>query len=475
MKQKIPEFLSECMVAVNWNDYGLVGFSSCFNQNLASMALAARIKEEFPELPIVLGGANADGPMGPALLKAFPQVDFVFSGEADVTFPPFAEAVLRGASPPPMPGVSMRGLALPPAKKNSTLGSLDGLPYPAFDDFFQQADALGLISVFGRQLPVEASRGCWWGEKHHCTFCGLNGESMAFRSKGAARMIEEVQYLRERHDCSRFAFTDNILSYRYFNDFLPELARRQWDLDLFFEVKANLPPNRMRLLADAGVKRIQPGIESLSTHVLQLMRKGTTALQNIECLKACEVFGVQPIWSHLYGFPGELLEDYQQVLEITPMLHHLEPPGSLNLAVVQRFAPFFDDSLALGIRNVRPHHAYASVFPFEPALVRDLAYFFEDDRNLDPQLSDLILGPLSDAIGRWRSRHERRALLTLIPGSDASIVVDTRGEKPIAWILEQRELALLNAFERPSALERGFERLTARDPRKRAARNGLQH
>ena len=47
------------------------------------------------------------------------------------------------------------------------------------------------------------------------------------------------------------------------------------------------------------MRRIQPGIESLSDHVLKLMRKGTTALQNIQLLKWCREYGVQPEWNLL--------------------------------------------------------------------------------------------------------------------------------------------------------------------------------
>lgn len=38
-------------------------------------------------------------------------------------------------------------------------------------------------------LLYEASLGCWWGEKHHCTFCGLNGTTMKFRAGGAGALV----------------------------------------------------------------------------------------------------------------------------------------------------------------------------------------------------------------------------------------------------------------------------------------------
>ena len=56
---------------------------------------------------------------------------------------------------------------------------------------------------------------------------------------------------------------------------------------------------------------VQPGIESLATPTLKLMRKGTTAFNNIRFLADCAVEGVKPVWNLLVGFPGELAETYE--------------------------------------------------------------------------------------------------------------------------------------------------------------------
>ena len=39
-------------------------------------------------------------------------------------------------------------------------------------------------------LLIETSRGCWWGERNHCTFCGLNGSSMSFDEMAPGRALE---------------------------------------------------------------------------------------------------------------------------------------------------------------------------------------------------------------------------------------------------------------------------------------------
>ena len=160
----------------------------------------------------------------------------------------------------------------------------------------------------------------------HCTFCGLNGQTMTFRSKSSRRAMEELTCLSERHPGSRVELTDNILDIGYFKDFLPALAARPEGPRLFYEVKANLKKEQLKMLRAARVMRIQPGIESLSDPVLKLMRKGVTALQNIQLLKWCKELGVQPGWNLIWGFPGEPPDEYVRMARLVPLLTHLRPP-----------------------------------------------------------------------------------------------------------------------------------------------------
>ena len=92
---------------------------------------------------------------------------------------------------------------------------------------------------------------------------------------------------------------------------LPRLAAAKLDVEFFWEVKANLTHEQVHLLRNAGVKQVQPGIESFSDRVLKIMRKGVTAFRNVELLKWCKEYGVKPYWNLLYGFPGETVEDYE--------------------------------------------------------------------------------------------------------------------------------------------------------------------
>src|SRR3712207_5823960 len=128
---------------------------------------------------------------------------------------------------------------------------LDSLPYPDYDDYFAQFGASTLPTVETPTLAIETSRGCWWGQKHHCTFCGLNGQGMQYRSKSSQRALDELDSLTGRYGVRKVYAVDNILDLKYFDTVLVELAGRPRPPRLFYETKANLTKDQLRLLARA--------------------------------------------------------------------------------------------------------------------------------------------------------------------------------------------------------------------------------
>jgi ribosomal peptide maturation radical SAM protein 1 len=257
----------------------------------------------------VFGGGNCDGPMGAALHRVFPWIDVVVRGEAERILPDLVRDLLVGGEIRPRPGLCYRdgerSVAVPQA--GAATVAMDEIPTPQFDEYFERLAKTGFTAEVMREvrLPYETSRGCWWGAKSHCTFCGLNGSTMAFRSKSDDRVVEELTALARHHERVDFTLVDTTLDMRYFRDVLPRLRESGHDLSLYYETKSNLRREQVRLLREAGVDFLQPGIESLSTPILKLMRKGVTALQNVRLLKWCAEYGIQVYWNVIYGFPGE--------------------------------------------------------------------------------------------------------------------------------------------------------------------------
>lgn len=414
-------FLDECVKRVLRYAPRVVGFTSVFQQNVASLALARRLKAAAPNLCIVFGGANCESAMGSELVKRFPFVDAVVSGEGEIVFPQLVARVLRGEAVTDLPGV----LALTGGGGTAPgVADMDDLPEPDYSDFFEQFAASPFADGWQPGVFFETSRGCWWGEKAHCTFCGLNGTTMKFRSKSAPRAIAELERLVKRHPGCDVQVTDNILDMKYFDTLMPELAKRKLPVALFYETKSNLTKAQIRALRDASVTRIQPGIESLDDGVLRLMRKGVSALQNLQLLKWCKELGVIPYWNFLWGFPGEDPSAYRRMTEIAGMLTHLPPPIGSGGVRLDRFSPNFNDPERFGFANVRPLAPYAHIYDLPDEALQNIAYYFSFDYAV-PQAAAEYVGPLLEAIRRWKCRHDAVDLFSIASG-DALVVCDMR-------------------------------------------------
>jgi ribosomal peptide maturation radical SAM protein 1 len=364
------------------------------------------LKQLDPSLTIVFGGDNCEGPMGPALHRSFPWVDIVVRGEGERVLVELARDVLAGRPVRPQPGLCYRDgsghpVVVPESSKPEI--SMDEVPTPVYDEFFARVAASPLREDLWPEISIlfESSRGCWWGAKSHCTFCGLNHATMAFRSKPAERVAREILDFAERHKILSFVAVDDIIELAHIRDLMPLLRRSGYDLSIFYETKANLTKDQIRAFFGAGVRAVQPGIESLSTPILKSMRKGVTALQNIRLLKWCAEIGVAPSWNILYGFPGEAPEEYQRMAELVPSLVHFDPPKFTPMQV-QRFSPYFDAAAQFGIEIVGPEPYYRFLYPVDEATLRDIVYDFEH-RYADGRDPASYTGTLGAAIDKWRS------------------------------------------------------------------------
>lgn len=430
VRSRTEYYLEHCLAALPWNEYAMVGFTSTFEQNMASLALAKRIKAAYPQINIVFGGANWEAEMGLELHRQFPFVDYVCSGEAEESFPSLVGRVLSKES---IEGIaSVPGIVYRAADGESVytgqadlIREMDALPIPDFSDYFTGLEQCTIAAGVVPTLLFETSRGCWWGAKSHCTFCGLNGGTMAFRSKSPRRALDELEYLADRWQTDMVEAVDNILDMKYFNDMLPALGRARRSLQLFYEVKANLSRQHVRLLREAGVYRIQPGIESMSDHILKLMRKGTTALRNIQLLKWCMEENITAEWNILYGFPGETEEDYQRMLELLPSIRHLRPPTACGPVRLDRFSPYYNTPGEFGLLNVRPLATYKYLYPFAAESLQRIAYYFDYDyeAGVDPTGYATKVVEYAE---QWRREPETGTLSSVRRSDGTLTLVDTR-------------------------------------------------
>ncbi|MEV6834687.1 RiPP maturation radical SAM C-methyltransferase [Streptomyces sp. NPDC051133] len=426
MRPYAAAFIGACAAEILAAGPDVVGFTTTFMQNVSSLALARELKRLRPELTVVFGGSNCDGPMGHALHRNHPFVDHVVRGEAEYAFPALLRHLAAGTDPVDVPGLCRWDGPVSRANPigRRTVAPAD-IPSPDYDRWQAALDASPVREYVHPKLVVEGARGCWWGEKHHCTFCGLNGTAMAFRAKPGERLWAEIERLVRRHRVLDVVTVDNIIDMAYFRDLLPRVAGSGWDLRLHYEVKSNLTPAQLRLLGESGTVHIQPGIESLGSRVLDLMDKGVTGARNVRTLRECENHALTCSWNLLYGFPGETAQDYVPVLDQLPALVHLQPPSGAHRIQLERFSPHFTDP-GLGFGKRRPARMYQHVYQLPEDELADLVHLFDTE---EAGITGPVERRLREAVAAWRAGHAHSRLLYAQDGPDL-LVHDRRHGRP---------------------------------------------
>ena len=225
MREHASAFVALAAKEILESEPSLVGFTSTFMQNVPSLAVAREIKKLAPDVLIIMGGGNCDGAMGAALHRNYAFLDFVARGEGERAFPALLSALLDGSDLGAIPGLCWRS-ADGEQRCNSPDRFLNpaAVPVPNFDDWFSRLESSSIEERVEPKLVIETSRGCWWGEKHQCTFCGLNGSLMSFRAKSADSVLSEIESLVRRYKVLDIITTDNIADNNYFRDVFPRIS-----------------------------------------------------------------------------------------------------------------------------------------------------------------------------------------------------------------------------------------------------------
>jgi ribosomal peptide maturation radical SAM protein 1 len=443
-----PQFLTKALTTIDWGQYQIIGFTSMFHQNVASLTMAKLIKDLYPHVTVVFGGAHYDGEMGLEYFRAFPWIDYAVIGEGEEPFPALVRQILEGRDERPPAGVAYHQDGRVAFEPNRRLfADFVRTGPPDYDDYFEQLKEVDPEAYGGlnRILLYESARGCWWGEKHHCTFCGLNAQSMKFRSKTPALVFDELRYLSDRYNTTRFRLVDNIIEMKYVDEVFGGLAEGHYDLDFFIETKSNLSKRQIQTLARGGVTAMQPGIESLSYAQLKEMDKGVSPMQNVQCLKWSSYYNIMLTWNILLGFPGETDEDYRRQIDLIPSIIHFQPPDSVGKFWLERFSPFFTRPRELGVRITGPGMAYEYVYDPGKIDLNNIAYDFEyeADWRVDPGLFQELV----DQAQTWRRRYHSpdRPFLYFSKAMNYVTVYDGRSEgrpsrerydDPAAFVIE---------------------------------------
>ena len=299
---------------------------------------------------------------------------------------------------------------------------------PSFDNFYKKYTTDPLQTI----LPYQASQGCWWKDKSHCTFCGLIEDGQEYQSKPGDQVLQELLASVSESRSLEVVTADLLLDYKYFETLLPQLADLDLDLTLFFEIRSGMSRQQLLLLRDAGVNSVQIGIESFCAATLKGMKKGTTVLKNLRTLKWCHELGMSVSWIYLYGFPEDNIDTLNSQAALVKNIHHLAPPVAVTPVRIEKNSPMYHDPEKFGMQIVSPSEPYLHTFPFATndlmLLAKEYEHRYLDDRDPTQQATQLIT-----ACEQWTAAHET-AELYYLRGPDFIKICDFRNSGSVVTL-----------------------------------------
>lgn len=435
----------------------MVGITVSINQLTAALFLARLIKAGHSNLPVVFGGASVSGQAGEWIFDAFKEIDYLVDGEGELPLMGLVD-FLKGTRTQPPPSVRFRGCAKTPQKEQ--LDTLNHLPAPDFRDYFQELARLPAGRRFFPVLPVEASRGCWWGR---CNFCNLNLQWQGYRAKDITRMSKELDWLSRMHGALDFAFMDNALPRREASVFFQEFSKHGRDYAFFAELRVGHTREELAEMAKGGLREVQIGIEALSASLLKRLRKGASLMQNVAAMRHAEEFGIELSGNLILHFPGSTLEEVNETLNTLEFVWPFTPLKTVSFWLGMN-SPVAVHPELFNIKNLRPHDNWHHLFPKE--LLRNatpLILKYTGDRISQKALWK----PVEQRVRLWNEQRKAGRLkpLTYRDGGD---YLHIRQEIPSGEILTHR----LNGLSReiylfclePVSMEAVFDHFNQKTP-----------
>lgn len=271
--------------------------------------------------------------------------DAIILGEGEITL---GEVTTALESDPETDLKTIPGLALlegneivlsPPRK---TIKNPDSLPRPAWDLVDLKPYEEMWRSNHGYwSLNLVSSRGC----PYSCSWCAkpIYGDQYFLHSP--ERLVEDLAWLKERHDFEHVWFCDDIFGLRadWLEAFADGLELRQLKIRYMIQARVDLLARAeiVNPLARSGLDTVWMGVESGSQKVMDAMSKGITVEQVREATRLLKSAGVHVAFFLQFGYLGEEREDINKTIDL--VLDLLPDEIGISVSYPLPGTPFYDE------------------------------------------------------------------------------------------------------------------------------------
>ena len=297
-----------------------------------SIGLAARLGEVVREtlpgnVPLVAGGSHGSA-LPAETLAEFPTIDVVVTGEAEAFAGDLLTALAGGDDLSSIPSLAFRrdGRTLV-TERAPPVHDLDTLPFPAREllpnHLYRTIDSWPMTCII-------AMRGC----PAKCIYCNvpvLAGRTM--RRRSPSNVVAEMELCLAEWQVPFFSFIDDTFTtsrkwIEQFCDTVKDAGLGGRKIAWSCLTRPDMADVEMlSAMKEAGMVRVEFGIESGSPQVLELLGKGAQLEQIRKAFKAAHKVGLATLGFAMINAPGETPEEMEmtrkEVMSIDPLFLQL--------------------------------------------------------------------------------------------------------------------------------------------------------
>ncbi len=253
-----------------------------------------------------------------------PEVDLVVRGEGEETIIELVEALEGGRSLEGIGGLSYKGdgktIHNPP---RPLIDDLDSLPFPAhhlykIEGYTNLQPLTDGLDPHARAYTILTSRGCPYG----CIFCSKAITGRTWRPRSPENVVAEWRRLVKDLQATEIGITDDAMTL--------DVKRAKAICRLLIQEGLNTVPwitvhgirvnnvdrELLRLMKEAGCKRVGFGVESGNQGVLDFIKKGQTIEEVRRAFLWSKEAGLETMGFFIFGLPTETEESMEETIRL---------------------------------------------------------------------------------------------------------------------------------------------------------------
>lgn len=212
------------------------------------------------------------------------------------------------------------------------------------------------LDIYRSQLPILASKGCYWSKCNFCTYASMKEHSYSMST--IEKALEVIKEMKKRYGTAKFRFVDDALPPRFMERLAQGLLNKKinakWAGSIILH-REFIDKEFCKTLKDSGLFQVAIGLESISPRILNFMNKchkNVSEFEIKEILTNLKNEGINIGLHIIFGFPTETIDEARRTLSFLIENRNLYDTCMFQPFCLEDNTPVFNNPEKFGIARI---------------------------------------------------------------------------------------------------------------------------